>query len=188
MRLSRMDATTAMNQTNQVVTGLIAGLTPENREMPTPCADWTVHELIEHMCGGGHMIAGGLQGQAPPDEAPDLLADGPANGWASASAHLSAAATPEALGATHQMPFGDVPGEMALAVITADHVVHAWDLAQATGQDPQIGDDLASFALQTWQMVVPAEGRTGDGFAAAVPSAADASALDQVVAYTGRQP
>ena len=88
-----MDATAAMNQTNQIVTGLIGGLTPEHREMPTPCSEWTVHDLIEHMCQGSHMIAGALQDQAPPAETPDYLSEGPANGWAGAATALTAAAT-----------------------------------------------------------------------------------------------
>ena len=134
------------------------------------------------------MIAGGLQDQAPPEEMPDYLAEGPANGWAAAAAALRAAATPDALSSAHQMPFGEVPGEVAFSVITADHLVHAWDLARATNQDFSVSDDLASWALATWQVVVPADGRTGDGFAAAVPVADDASAVDQLVAYTGRQP
>ena len=54
------------------------GLTPDDREKRTPCDKWNVHELIEHMCQGGQMIAGGLQDQAPPEEMPDFLADGPA--------------------------------------------------------------------------------------------------------------
>ena len=45
-----------------------------------------------------------------------------------------------------------------------------------------------NFALQTWQMVVPADGRTGDGFAPVVEVGDDASPIDQVVGYTGRQP
>jgi hypothetical protein len=106
-----------MLRTNDTVTALIAGLTPENREMPTPCDEWTVHDLIGHMCGGAHMIAGALQGEAPPDEAPDFLAD---------------------------------------------------------------------FAYQAWLPLVPAEGRTGDGFKAAVPVADDAGALERLIAYTGR--
>jgi uncharacterized protein (TIGR03086 family) len=183
-----MDATTAMQQTGPIVSDLIAGLTPDHREVSTPCAEWNVHELIEHMCQGGQMVAAALQDQAPPDEAGDLLADGPAAGWAAAAAALSDAATPDALGAAHEMPFGEVPGEVALSVITADHLVHAWDLAQATGQGFDIGDDLAGWALQTWQVVVPAEGRTGDGFAAAVPVAEDAPVVDRLVGYTGRQP
>ena len=183
-----MDPITAMNETDAILTGLIAGLTPENREMSTPCAQWTVHELLGHVYGGAFKIAGGLQDQAAPDESPDFLADGPAAGWVAASAALAAAATPEALEATHTMPFGEVPGAMALSVIVADQLVHAWDLARATGQDFEAGDELAEWALATWESVVPAEGRTSDGFKAVVEVSDDASAADRLVAYTGRQP
>jgi uncharacterized protein (TIGR03086 family) len=183
-----MDATTAMGRTQPIVTGVVDGLTPEHREMPTPCDEWTVHELIEHMCQGGQMIAGGLRDQAPPDETPDYLAEGPVAGWADAAATLEAAATPEALAASHELPFGEVPGEVALSVITADHLTHAVDLARATGQEVEIDDELAEWALQTWQVVVPAEGRTGDGFAAVVPVPDDAPAVDRLLGYTGRQP
>ena len=183
-----MDVTTAMKETSQLVTGLISGLTPDHREASTPCDNWNVHELIDHMVGGAHGIAGGMEGMAPPDEMPDFLADGPANGWAQAAAHLAAASTPENLAASHQMPFGEVPGEMAVSVITADLVTHAWDLAKATGQDLNLSDELAQFALDAWMPLVPAEGRTGDGFKAAVPVGEGASAIDRLVAYTGRQP
>lgn len=183
-----MDATTALDQTDEIVSQLIAGLTPDQREAPTPCTGWTIHDLIAHMCAGGHMVAGGLQGQAPPEEAPDHLADGPAAGWTATVEALRAVATPELLGATHQMPFGEVPGEVAMSIIVADHLTHAWDLAQASGQDIAVDDELALWALDTWRPVVPADGRTGDGFAAAVSVGDDAPALDQLVAYTGRRP
>ena len=74
------------------------------------------------------------------------------------------------------------------SVITADHLVHAWDLARATSQELSMSDELAEWALATWQVVVPADGRTGDGFAAVVPVADDAGAVDRLVAYTGRRP
>ena len=183
-----MDPTTAMNQTNELVSGLIHNLTPEHRAMSTPCDGWSVHDLLGHMCGGAHMIAGGIQGQAPPSEMPDFLAEGPAKAWAAAAEALADAATPEALSASHQMPFGEVPGAVAVSVITADHITHAWDLAIATGQQVDVSDELAEFALAAWKPVVPAEGRTGDGFKAAVAIVNNASALDRLVAYTGRQP
>ena len=113
-RLAGMDATAAMQQTGPIVTDLIAGLTPANRETSTPCADWNVHELIEHMCQGGQMVAGALQDQAPPEDGGDLLSDGPAAGWAATAGALSGAATPDALGATHEMPFDERnPGTQA---------------------------------------------------------------------------
>jgi uncharacterized protein (TIGR03086 family) len=184
-----MDATQALAETNGIVTTLVNGLTPDHREARTPCDQWNVHELIEHMCQGGHMIAGGLEGQAPPEEMPDYLAEGPANGWSAAHAALAAAATPDRLAANHQMPFGEVPGEVALSVISADFLVHAWDLAQATEQPLQVSDELAGWALATWQAVVPAEGRPeGGGFAPVVATADDAPIVDQLVAYTGRNP
>jgi uncharacterized protein (TIGR03086 family) len=183
-----MDATTAMNQTDEIVTSLIAGLGADQRESPTPCTEWNVHDLLGHMCAGGHMVAGALQGQAPPESSPDFLADGPAAGWAATSAHLREAATPDALAASHQLPFGEMPGEAALSVIVADHLTHAWDLAKGSGQDIAVDDELAAWGLATWKQVVPAEGRTGDGFKAAVPVADDAPMLDQLVGYTGRTP
>ncbi|MGI9607027.1 MAG: TIGR03086 family metal-binding protein [Acidimicrobiales bacterium] len=183
-----MDATQAMQETDQIVSGLISNLTSDHREMRTPCDEWNVHELIEHMCSGAHGIAGGLQGQAPPEEAPDLLANGPAAGWAEASGHLTEAATPEILQAMHQMPFGEVPGEAALSVIVADAATHAWDLAQATGQELQMSDELAAFANATWQGLVPAEDRPQPGgFKPALAASDDASPLEQMLAFTGRQ-
>lgn len=181
-----MDAITAMQRTDEIVTGLIANLTSDHRRAPTPCTEWTVHDLIQHMCQGGHMVAGGLQGEAPPDPAPDVLAEGPAKGWAETMAHLSSAATPAALAANHQMPFGEVPGEVAVSVIVADHLTHAWDLAKASDQQIEVDDDLAQWALDTWKMVVPADNRQG-GFDPVVPVAEDAPALDRLVGYTGRK-
>jgi len=183
-----MDATAALHQTNEVVTRLIGGLTPEHREMRTPCDQWNVHELIDHMCSGAHGIAGGLQGQAPPEEQPDFLANGPAAGWVAAEAALEQVATPEILTAMHDMPFGNVPGEAAMAVIVSDAATHAWDLAKATDQELGMSEELAEYALATWQGLVPAEGRDGGGFKAVVPVADDASAVDRMAGYTGRQP
>lgn len=184
-----MDATTAMGQTDQIVSGLISNLTSDHREQPTPCSEWNVHDLLEHMCGGAHMIAGALNDQPPPENAPDPLANGPADGWSNAMAALKGAATPDALSSTHTLPFGEMPGEVALSVIVADHLTHAWDLAKATGQDMAVDDDLAAWALQTWQVVVPADGRPeGGGFAPVVDPGPSASALDQLVGYTGRNP
>ena len=51
----------------------------------------------------------------------------------------------------------------------------------------EIPEELAGWALATWQQVVPPEGR-GGGFAEVVPVGDDASAVDRLAGYTGRQP
>ncbi|MDH3295831.1 MAG: TIGR03086 family metal-binding protein [Acidimicrobiia bacterium] len=184
-----MDARTALENTNTIMNSVISQLTSDHRHMSTPCTEWDVHQVIDHVCQGSHGIAGALQGQAPPENADeiDLLAKGPANGWAEAYNALSAAATPDILSATHQLPFGEMPGEAAMSVIVADALVHAWDVASGAGVDIDISDELAEWGLATWKMVVPAEGRQG-GFGPVVPVADDASALDRLLGYTGRQP
>jgi uncharacterized protein (TIGR03086 family) len=184
-----VDATTALHDTNTIMSSVIDQLTPEHRHMSTPCTDWDVHEVINHICQGTQMVAGALQGQAPPDNAGDidLLAEGPANGWANAYGALSAAATPEILTSTHQLPFGEMPGEAALSVIVADAVVHAWDVASGAGVQFDISDEMAEWALATWKQVVPPEGRQG-GFDPVVPVADDAPALHRLLGYTGRRP
>ncbi len=185
-----MDATTALAQTNEVMTSVIGRLTPEHRESSTPCTEWNVHEVIEHVCQGSHMVAGALQQQAPAGDgdAPDFLANGPADGWANAHAALAAAATPENLSSMRQLPgLGEMPGEMAMSVIVADALVHAWDVAKGAGVDIDIPEELAGWALGTWQQVVPAEGR-GPGFDAVVPVGDNASTVAQLAGWTGRQP
>jgi uncharacterized protein (TIGR03086 family) len=183
-----MNPTDALDRTDRIVSKLITGLTADHRESATPCDEWTVHDLIAHMCGGAHMVAGTMLDEAPPAEAPDVLADGPAAGWSEAVAHLRRATSPDVLAGTYRFPFGEMPGETALSVIVADLVTHAWDLATATGQVAGIDDDLASWALSTWRPIVPPEGRTGPGFKDAVTVDGDASPVDQLVAYTGRRP
>ena len=180
-----------MQQTNEIVTGLIAGLTPEHREMSTPCDEWNVHDLINHMAGGTHMIAAGLLGEQPegsPTDMPDFLTDGPAKGWADAHAHLESAATPENLTAKHQMPFGEVPGEQAVSIIAADVLIHSWDLAQATGQEFKASEELAEFAMATFKPLLPPEARGSGSFKEEVAVPGDASAVDRMIGFAGRQP
>lgn len=183
-----MDVMQARAETNQIMDGLIAGLTPEHREMSTPCKKWTVHDLINHMVGGGHMISSALT-QDPstmPDPEADLLPEGPANGWAGAVAAMAAAATPENLEGPRQLPFGEMPGAVGMSVITADHLTHAWDLARATGQEISASDELCEWATQTWGMVLSDDLRNGDAFDAIQPCADDASGIDKLAAFTGR--
>lgn len=183
-----MDVIQARVETNEIMDGLLAGLTPEHREMSTPCKKWTVHELINHMVGGGHMISSALAQDpaAMPDPEADLLGDGPAAAWAAAVAAMDEAATKENLEAPRQLPFGEMPGAVGYSVITADHLTHAWDLARATGQSIDASDDLCDWANQTWSMVLSDDLRNGDAFDVVQPCADDAPAIDRLAAFTGR--
>jgi uncharacterized protein (TIGR03086 family) len=189
-----MDATTALAITDTLITDLIAGLSADQRDLPTPCTQWTVHDLINHLCEASDKAALGLRDQ-PLGEAggaTDYLTDGPVAGWATAVSTLQAAATPGAVAAIHAMPFAptpmEVPGEFLLSAVTLDRLVHAWDLATATDQSFAIDDELAGWGLMMVQQMAPVEGRTGHPFGPVVAVPDDAPLTAQLLGYTGRQP
>ena len=70
-----------------------------------------------------------------------------------------------------------------------DYQVHGWDLARATGQDVPFGDDAARQALEAGRQMLKPEYRGPDQqFGAEVSAPADASPVDQLVAFLGRDP
>ena len=183
-----MEVVAARAETNSIIEGLIGALTPEHHDMQTPCKKWAVHELVNHMVGGGYMISSALT-QDPstrPDPEGDNLPDGPVAGWAAAAAAMDSAATQENLDGLRTLPFGEMPGVVGYSVITADHLTHAWDLARATGQSIEASDDLCDWAMETWGMVLTDDLRNGDTFDAVQPCADGASSIDKLAAFTGR--
>ena len=45
-----------------------------------------------------------------------------------------------------RLPFGEVPGAVALGIHTVEAIVHGWDLATATGQPAAIDPELCAVA------------------------------------------
>lgn len=171
--------------------GLIAGTTPEQLALPTPCAKWQVRDLINHVVGGGHLFAAAFRGETVDIDGPmpDLLGDDPQTAWKGAIADFDAAVkAPGAMERTVPLPFGQLPAPVALDVAALDLTTHCWDLAQATGQRFAPSDALVEEAAAAARMLISPEARDGDTFAAEVPVAADAPALDRLVAFLGRQP
>jgi uncharacterized protein (TIGR03086 family) len=65
-------------------------------------------------------------------------------------------------------------------------LVHAWDFAQATGQQVSVSDEVAEYVLQIAHANITSEVRSGNGFAEAIPAGPDAGILDRLIAFTGR--
>ena len=86
------------------------------------------------------------------------------------------------------MPFGEMPGAVVVSLAIADHLTHAWDLAQATGQAFEPADELVATTDATWHQFVSPEFRASGAFADELEAGEAASALDRMIAFTGRQP
>jgi uncharacterized protein (TIGR03086 family) len=169
----------------------IAGnITPDQLGNPTPCADFDVRAVLNHMIGGARFFAVQLRGDAmtaPPEPGVDLTGEDPIATFMAAMDELAEALrTPGALERTVVAPFGEVPGEVVARFLTLDGMVHAYDLAVGTGQVYSPPDDLAGQVLATAQQAIAPEMRDGDTFADAVTEPTDASNLVRLVAFTGR--
>jgi len=169
------------------VTGsLVAGVRDEQWSSPTPCTDWTVRDLVNHLVGANLVFAALLQDRTPPDRGTDHLGEDPAGAYRdSGAAVLAAFDRPGVFERTFPVPIGSVPGAVMLHLRITDLLVHAWDLAQATSQPAELPDDLVEQALAFSRILladVPRAGRFGP----VQPIAPDAPALDRLVAYLGR--
>jgi uncharacterized protein (TIGR03086 family) len=163
--------------------GVVAGITPADLDRLTPCADFDVRGVLEHMIGGATLFAAAYRGTTPaePDTSDPLAAFGPALG------DLAAAVTaPGALDRTVASPFGDIDGETFARFIVLDGLVHGWDLATATGQpyDPPAAlvEDVTAFAQAALDHL-----RDGEAFGPEVEPPAGATRIERLAAFTGRR-
>ena len=78
-----MELNGALNETVGIMDGLIAGLTSEHREMKTPCKQFTVHDLMNHVVNTSKFVSAVVAGtpENMPAEGTDHLTEGPVNGW-----------------------------------------------------------------------------------------------------------
>ncbi len=166
---------------------LVAGVQADQWDNPTPCAKWTVRDLAGHIVGGGTMFAASFRGDAPQEGDPgDLLGDDPAGALAKVFSDFEAAAdSPGAMDRDIVLPFATLPAQVALDVAKFDLLVHAWDLAQATGQSFDPPADVVENARATAAGMVDGI-RDGDTFGDAAEAPAGASPIDELAAFCGR--
>lgn len=121
---------------------------------PTPCGDWDVRELLNHVVSEDLWTIPLMEG-ATIDEVGDrfegdLLGDDPvAAAHAACEAATTAAASGIVAGQTVHLSFGDTPADEYAYQMAADHIIHGWDLAAATGGDRTIDPDLVE-ACAAW--------------------------------------
>ncbi|MGN6130192.1 MAG: TIGR03086 family metal-binding protein [Nocardioidaceae bacterium] len=162
---------------------LVEAVAPCQWDAPTPCADWDVTGLVTHLIDGHRAFAAALG--AAPSEAPEVdLADAYRT---TGEAMLTAFRGTGALGRPVTVGIGTVPGAVALQLRVVEALVHGWDLAQATGQEPRFRDDLAERALRFTEGALPAIPTGHRPFGPPQQVSAEAPALDRLVGLLGRR-
>lgn len=178
-----MDQLAAHQRAQDALSRALGAVAPSHLDAPTPCEQWTVRQLVDHVIAGNYRMAGTTPPAAPDGDVADLVSALSA----SADAAQRAFAAPDGLTRMIDMPFGPVPGEVVIGMRTTDALVHAWDVARAAGQSTDIEPDLAEATLQAVGSRVTDEARgPGRPFGPERPCAADRPAADRLAAFLGR--
>ena len=174
----------AHQRAQDTFTHVFAHVTADQLSLPTPCAEWDVKALIEHVIVGNRRVverAGGHVAPFPEDLEAALRF--------SAQAAQEVFAEPLALTRIYELPIGEIPGTAFIQIRTSDLLIHAWDLAIATGQPTDLDAELAEYVLAFSKEMMSRPGLRGDGrpYGEEQPSDDGRSAADRVATFLGRQ-
>ncbi|WP_231925032.1 TIGR03086 family metal-binding protein [Micromonospora purpureochromogenes] len=178
----RLDELSAADATLAVLQTVLRQLTPEDRPKQTSCADFTCHDLAEHLFGS--MVAfGSMAGvEVVNPETGSLenrvatMAAQAIEGW-------------RARGLDGTVPFpggGEMPARFAASIMPVEFLLHAWDMAQGSGRPLVVSDEVVAYVHKLAEQLVP--GGRGSSFADEVTPSTDADPMERLAAFAGRRP
>ena len=163
----------------------------EHWHAPTPCTEWDVRELVNHLVNEQLWVPPLMNGATIAEVGDaldgDVLGEDPVAAWDAAAAAATDALSAEgALERVVHLSFADVAGEAYAWQLISDLTVHAWDLSQGIGSDPTIDGGLATAVIIALTPDLASYAQYGL-FAPSLPVGDDACSLDRLLALTGRQ-
>src|SRR5690242_14165350 len=166
---------------------------PSQLSLPTPCSEWDVRAVLNHITGGAEMFATCVEeGSISDDRLGQLItgdnlgADYKAAFDTSAKHAMAAFDAPGAAEKMVKLPFGEMPASAAMHFAIFDVTVHALDLAKATGQSTDLDPEVLGTAFEIGKQGIQPEMRTEHVFDAEVSIADTAPLADRILAFAGR--
>ncbi|GIH28989.1 TIGR03086 family protein [Acrocarpospora phusangensis] len=156
----------------------------------TPCSAWDVRMLVNHMVAENLWTAPMMAGRTIADVGSafegDLLGADPVKAFeTSAEQAVLAVHEPGALDRTVHLSYGDASGSEYAKQLSADLLIHSWDLARATGGDEQLDPELVA-TCASWFAGEEDAYRAAGMIAPKVDVPADADPQTRLLAAFGR--
>jgi uncharacterized protein (TIGR03086 family) len=189
-----MDQVATMDKVLAETNRVVGGITPDQLDNPSPCDEWTVRDVLNHITGGARMFAACVRDGSISDEqlgalmTTDNLGDDYRAAFRDASAAaLAAFDSPGATDRIVTLPFGTMPAGVAINIAVFDVSIHTWDLARASGQQMELDPETLETAYVLAQAMLP-DMREHGVVAAEVAISPDAPLEDRLAALAGRRP
>lgn len=186
-----MDPHTAFARAVSGFTRTVHAIAPGQWHDATPCTDWDVRALVQHVTveqlWAPPLLGGATVADVGDRFDGDVLGDDPVTHWdQSAAASVDAFAAADVTGGTVSLSRGPTPVAEYLGEMTADALIHTWDLARAIGADDTLDPELVATVFEFAAPNVDAFAGSGL-FDPPVPVPADAPLQSRLLALTGRR-
>ncbi len=150
----------------------------------TPCSEYNVTQLTDHLLNSITLLGGAAGTKVPERDTGDSV-----ERQIIGAARLTLDAWHRrGLDDTVTLGTNEVPATFAVSILSIEFLVHAWDYAAATKHPLHVAESLADYVLGLAKKVITPEGRASVGFADPIAVPDDASTLDRLIAFTGRDP
>ncbi len=169
---------------------LVAGVRDDQWDLPTPCPEYDVRTLTNHLVGWIQVFdASANDRRFEGDPSAWEVGSDPGGEFRTVADRVVAGWREHGLDRTVRMMGGEQPAEMVFNMTLMEYLTHGWDLAVATGQDVPFSDEEALDTLARAERTLPPQYR-GEGmpFGEIVNVPDDAPATHRMVAFLGRHP
>jgi uncharacterized protein (TIGR03086 family) len=188
-----MDALTALTRATAEFERRLAAVPAGRWQDPTPCEAWTVRDIADHITGGNRFAVLVLGGATAADAVAQVrsedFSDDPLTAFrASAAAQIGAFSRPGAMTETCHHTAGDIPGQRLAGLRVGDLIVHAWDIARATGADEHLDEELAREALAVYEPLMASLAGSGAFGSGPRTPTGDLSPQQRLLHLLGRHP
>lgn len=171
-----------------LVVGVVERVHPDQFGGATPCTEWNVRTLINHVVAGNLFFVHLAIGSTPPDRGVDYLGNDPLTVFRDSVHAMSAVCEADGfLDRVLAAPFGEVPGSRLVSMRCNELTVHGWDLAKATGQSTDLDRELSAVCLASFRAWPWLPNRAGAPFDAEQPAPPGATPADHLAAFLGRK-
>ncbi|MFC0540168.1 TIGR03086 family metal-binding protein [Kutzneria chonburiensis] len=173
---------------------VVARVRTDDLGRPTPCAEWTLAELLAHMTAQHRGFAAAARGNGSDLAAWEVrpLGASPVADYTDAAVDLLAAFASPApeFELPEFQPVSTFPAAQAISFHLIDYVVHAWDVARSLGLDYVLPAGVADLALRIALLVPDGDNRLAPDspFAPALTAADEADPLARILTALGRSP
>ncbi|BBX98284.1 hypothetical protein MLAC_35780 [Mycobacterium lacus] len=179
-----LDELSCAEATLAVIQHVLRGLDASDLSKQTPCKEFDVSQLADHLMRSLTIIGGAAGAHSPPRD-PDAPLE---TQVADAAQAALEAWRRRGLDGTVELNSNQVPATVPVGILSLEFLVHAWDFAIATGRQVVVSEPVSEYVLGVAGRVITPAARNNTGFAEPTAVGSFAPVLDRLIAFTGRRP